>query len=289
MKRTIFCAFFLFTVYVFASGTANADTTGDHPLTPTYFESGHVDAQLKVAAASGPSNFASSWTLAGLPAGATIDQAYVHSNCWGTCSTINLSFNGGTAVPATAYAVDPGYPLMGYRWNVTSSVAGNGTYTFNITNSQQIFGASLFVAYSHPSLPLHEIRLNDGAEDMEGATSTTTFNGVAAGPARLLLFTQADDPNFTGETIRFNGNVVGGPIDGNAGNYASQFDIPVTAVNGANTATINNVLGDEFGWHVAALVSSSVPEPMSVAIVTPGLIGIASFVARRRGRLPRGR
>src|SRR5436190_2156545 len=82
----------------------------------------------------------------------------------------------GTVGPIS---LDPGggYDLGGYRWDVTSFVTGNGTYTFDITGVSLSYFAGLAVVYSDASLGLGEVRVNDGAESLLADTSTTTFSG----------------------------------------------------------------------------------------------------------------
>jgi hypothetical protein len=115
---------------------------------------------------------------------------------------------------------------------------------------------ALAVAFSHPSLPLGRVEINDGSIELNFSddTESTTFSTLG-GPSNLWLFFQADDGSGTGEQILFNNVVVGGPIDGNLGTAASLFNIPVTAVGGLNTVDVVSP-NDYFGWHVAVLHSS---------------------------------
>lgn len=248
-------------------------------LTTSYAVDGNVAGELAGAAHLGHPTASGSLSVGAMPGGATVLQAYLYTNGWfGTAST-TANFNGNALGGAAPFANDGG--VYAYRWDVTSLISGNGSYTYDFTDGTSIFGVSLAVVYSHASLGLGRVVLNDGAHELgeSGAESgSTTFGGFSAGPGVLSLFTQADNASGeTGETIDFNGSTVGGPIDGNIGDFASLFNINVNTIAGDNTATIHTG-ADHFGWQVAML-SSPVPEPGTMAAIG---VGLAALARRRR-------
>jgi hypothetical protein len=179
--------------------------------------------------------------------------------------------------------------LEAYKWDVTSLVTGNGTYSSSASGFNNNYGLSLAVVFSNPALPLQRVVVNDGALQLcmgslsDTDTETTTFGGFLAGSGRLWVHTGADNGYRTNEQIIFNGTVVGGPIDDNIGHYASLFNIPVTTVAGTNTAQIYSA-GDWFGWDVAVLqgpVGTVIPAPGAILLGSIG-VTLVGWLRRRR-------
>ncbi|MFO0836693.1 MAG: hypothetical protein U0638_17150 [Phycisphaerales bacterium] len=245
---------------------------------------GNVGGQLHAVAFPSVSNAVGNWSLGGIPAGATIEAAYVHCNDWfNGGSALTLSFNGNSGVSQTAYesAISGAGDLFDYRWDVTSMITGNGGYSFDIRGGQQIYMASLHVVFSHASLPAGSVHTYEGAEHVgEGHTTDSySFNllNAAAGPAYFQMVTQADDTATTGEAIYYNGIKVAGPIDANLGPNASRIQAPVVN-NGVAEQIAINTYGDWFGMHVA-MVTTTLPTPGAAA-----LFGVAGLMASRRRR-----
>jgi len=239
-----------------------ADLVADNPLVTSYTLIGN----LKVIVVAVPFNCSTdpsgTFVVSGIPSGSTVVEALVYHQEWeyspppnetGFPSSTLAGYNLGSIPPLTH---DPGgtLDLAVYRWDVTGIVTGNGTYPFTTARLERVFGAALVIVYSNPANPSVEVRINDGAESMCNTTATTTFSGVVRGRGKLIIFTEADDPGETGETIEFNSVVVGGPIDANLGPFASLFTLPVATVFGTNNASITT-LNDLFGWHLAILIS----------------------------------
>lgn len=245
---------------------------------------GNVGAQLGAVAFPSVSNANGNFFVGGMPAGSTIVAAYVHTNDWFNGGAAhNLTFNGNGVGSVTAWESSPSSfgDVYDYRWDVTSLISGNGSYSFNVSGGSQIYMASLHVVYSHASLPMGSVHTYEGAEHVgEGHTTDSySFNlaNAAAGPAYFQMVTQADDTSTTGEQIFYNGNLVGGPIDQNLGPNASMISSPV--VNNGVSETISiNTYGDWFGMHVA-LVTTTIPAPGSM-----GLMSVAALAAFRRRR-----
>lgn len=271
----------------------DAEHTGaDNPLTTSVTLSGNLDVVVDVVHFSYATNPSGTFTISGIPSGSTIVKALVYHQEWEfsageTALSWLAGVNLGTISPFTH---DPagGDDLAIYRWDVTPLVTGDGSYAFTTSGLERVFGAALVVVYSNLGLPLSEVRINDGAESMaNGATASTSFSGVAAGSGRLIIYTEADNNGGhgqTGETISFNGGLVGGPIDQNLGAYASLFDISVNTVSGTNTADIYTPT-DYFGWHLAILVSpraEGVPEfGLTMTITTSLAAAIYLFIRKR--------
>jgi hypothetical protein len=117
-------------------------------------------------------------------------------------------------------------------------------------------GAALVVIYANSTEALRQVTVNDGAENLQYSTSSTTFNGVSPGAGTLMIFTDLDD-SYSGvsESISFNGVTIlerGNIFVANQGDFASYFELPVTALPGTNTATID-ADSDHLGWGLAVL------------------------------------
>ncbi|MCC6969638.1 MAG: hypothetical protein IT434_05395 [Phycisphaerales bacterium] len=243
---------------------------------------GNVGGQMHARAFGGVTAASGNWSLGGLPAGATIEAAYVHCNDWfNSGSALTLSFNGGAGVSQTAYESAGVNSLFDYRWDVTSMITGNGGYNFDIRGGSLIYMASLHVVFSHASLSAGSVHTYEGAEEVgEGHSfDTYSFNllNAAAGPAYFQMVTQADDTNTTGEEIFYNGIKVAGPLDNNLGQFASRIQSPV--VNNGVAENIHvDTYGDWFGMHVA-MVTTTLPTPGAAA-----LLGVAGLMASRRRR-----
>ena len=266
------------------------DTSGDHPLTTVATFSGNTDVAVVAVPVSGGSDPSGTLNLSGLPAGATIDAAWVVVIDYSAAASTALTFASQSVGSAAPTYVDPGYPLEVWRFDVTSLVTGNAAYTFATTGPRQCYGVGLVVVYSDPSLPVQQIVVNMGAEDLANASSTTSFAGFGGtGPGRLIVMTGADDPSSdAGESLAFNGVVIPGVLfNANLGDFTSLLTESVTVQGGANTATITTG-GDQFGWAVAIVVGGQPAEPipaaghLGLAILAVAIAALAAFILVRR-------
>jgi hypothetical protein len=244
---------------------------------------GNVGGQLHAVAFPGVSTATGNWSLGGLPAGATIEAAYVHCNDWfNGGAPLTLSFAGNSGVSQSAYesALSSSGNLYDYRWDVTSMITGNGGYSFDIRGGSQIYMASLHVVFSHATLPTGSVHTYEGAEHVGEGHTTDVYSfsllNAAPGAAYFQMVTQADDTATSGEEIFYNGTKVAGPLDGNLGRWASRIQAPVVN-NGVAENIAINTYGDWFGMHVA-MVTTTLPTPGSLAAF--GVLGLAA--ARRR-------
>jgi hypothetical protein len=242
---------------------------------------GHYGAEVAAEAFGAVGSASGSLTLSGIPGTATIEAAYLYTNSWFSFPSIGGTF--GALALGPAGPTDTAGGVAGYRFDVTSEVTGNGSYAFDLSGGSQIYGVALAVVYEDAGLPLRSVIINDVADaNNNGVTMSTAFTSVGGGGGRLWLFTQADD-GLTGELIKLNGGVIGGPIDANLGSYASLFNIPVAVLPGVNTVELTTA-GDYYGWHLAVLETAptNVPEPLTLLLTGAGLSAVA--LRRRRAR-----
>lgn len=252
-------------------------------LTNTANYTGNYGAQIDAVAFSGVSVASGAFSVGGIPNGATIVSAFVHSNDWfNSGAPLSLNFNSNNVGPTSPFDVDtdPNGDVYDYRWDVTSLITGNGSYNFEISGGLIIYVGALTVVYEHASLPPGSVHVYEGAHHLgEGhTTDSETFNltGAAAGPAFFQLVTQADDTSTSGEEIFYNGSLIGGPIDSNLGPFASLITSPV--VNNGISETIQiDTYGDWFAMHVA-LITTTIPAPGALALLALG----GMLAARRR-------
>ncbi|MBD3161226.1 MAG: hypothetical protein GF346_03455 [Candidatus Eisenbacteria bacterium] len=184
-------------------------------------------------------------------------------------NSMQFVFDGQSYGTEVADVVDPDddegvFDLAGYLVDVTADVPGNGTYEFSAVPDQGgtgSFGYLLAVIYRDTNAPAARVDVNFGAESLRESPSMTSFAGIEPGGATLFVFVEADQPRSSAgeESIAFNGTVIAGGEDSdlfnsNQGPACSFFELPVTAVAGANTNTITT--GEDWiGWHYSALVS----------------------------------
>jgi len=263
--------------------------TGFAGMTTSIAVDGHVGAEVAAFPTTSTGSPSGTLTLSNVPAGATIISATLYAHNWNP-ATASATFAGNSLGAASAFASDTvlGWPLEAYKWDVTSLVTGNGSYSASASGLSNSYGLALAVVFSDPTLPFQRVVVNEGALQVSdssytGSTETTTFGGFLAGSGNLWIYTEADNnggSNQTGEQILFNGSVIGGPIDRNIGDFASLFNIPVTTLAGTNTAQIYSPL-DHFGWHVAVLEGPVIPAPGAILLGSIG-IGLVGWLKRRR-------
>ncbi len=265
---------------------AISGTVASAALTTSYMLDGNVGAEVAAFAGPGSTSSSGSLTLSSAPTGATIHRATLYANDYfGSGLTPSATFAGTSLGSTTAFSTDSDFSA--FQWDVTGLVTGASTYTASASGFKKNYGLALVVAYSHSSLASGRVLINDGAEDLfAGDVVSTTFAGLS-GPGSLWVHTGADNNGFSesGEVISFNGTAVGGPIDYNIGEWASLLQMPVTIVDGTNTASIDDPF-DRFGWDLAVLVTAhddATPEPSTLIIWSLlGTLGIGVSWYRKR-------
>ena len=273
-------------------GIGIESVSGDNPPTTSFTWTGSGDVVVDVVAHNYENDPSGTFIISGIPVGSNIIQAYMYATEWefssgevtsGTFDGISLS-----AVSPISSDSGGGLYLATYRWDVTTFVTGDGSYSFTTSGLERSFGSALVVVYQNPSEPSREIIINDGAESIDSATSTTTFSGVSPGSSKLLLFTEADNAGGNSESVTFNGIVVAGPGDifhANQGPYATLLNIPVTTVSGINTASVYSDGDSLFGWELAIL-STEVRSIEKMMSPTEGELGDVVHVTLTVGNEP---
>lgn len=235
---------------------------GDAPPVEYFSHVGHAGVSWAVATRT-----QRELELVDVPAGATILRAFFVTGCWFDPPTTDrdmlIAFGGSSHgyVPPAAVDDTLSLHLAAYIVDVTADVSGNGPYRFTAQatgSGTGSYGHLLVVIYEEPEIPLTRVALAFGSESLQNAASETVLAGFHVGPARLLVFTEADNGGQPGdESIRIDGNVVagGGGIDlfaANDGGYTSAVELPVM-LHGPGPR-IGVATGDDtFGWHVALL------------------------------------
>jgi hypothetical protein len=225
-------------------------------------------------------------TLSGIPAGATIQNAYLY---WGMlddgedASLRNLSFNGtpvlGTRIgrgPDTCWGRTDSFS---YRADVTPLVTGNGTYSLTgVANSGFILaeGASLVVIFNTGGQSFRTVMLADGNVVLQAfpATGQATFSGFTAtapvsakttfmvGDGQATQFNIFTPTSFTGSLGPLN---LPGLFPANNGPLWDTDTFDVSSVIGAGSSSGSaaiHMAGDCLLWTAQALsVSSSKPAP----------------------------
>lgn len=193
-----------------------------------------------------------------VPAGSTIESAYLYSSTFATTTnpngvTLQTGAAGAIAPTFTPLGVADGF-LQAWRANVTSYVQANmalggATLTVNEgTMTSIIDGEGLVVTFSNPSLPKSTVFILDGFSQSGGDTSHITFNPLPAGfSAQMMIgdgfsFDGSDPHNPTNSgqvsTIVANGKTltnVAGHCDDNQ--TPPCLDGSLITVGGANAGT----------------------------------------------------
>ncbi|GMU29663.1 MAG: PEP-CTERM sorting domain-containing protein [Fimbriimonadaceae bacterium] len=250
-------------------------------LTPSFQVQGHVAGQLVAdSSQTGGFNGAYTFSLSGMPASSVVLKAYLYGSAFAAQGSANATFAGTNFGAPTNTGSDGGFTW--YRWDVTGFVTVNGVHAAQLNIVGQLYGAALGVIYNDPSLPLGDVAISDGgielSEVFQLEQGQTIFNGFAANPGKLSVFTVGDDNSSSNERLDFNSATVGGPFDGNLGSAASLVHANVTTTGGAEVVDMY-ANGDHMAWQVAML-QSAVPEPASLIALAFGF----GALARRKAR-----
>ncbi|MBL7078994.1 DUF3344 domain-containing protein [Candidatus Bathyarchaeota archaeon] len=226
--------FFSGVISVFADSTGNTPSSGgdDSKILPRFdfFGTGAV-AVTGSSEDSASINVGStdSWTFTLLGVQGKIEQAWLYIGIYDSKSTDTTSWNfnlthGGITVSylnkTTPYDQDVAYEL--FRYDVTAilptlGLSVNGLYTLDVkhvsgSNSDRVYGVGIVVVYSHPSLPLVCIWINDGCEFLLGnVTTSTDFKnlGQPPGGGSSTLYTMVGGGNpgfpFDDDEVYFDG------------------------------------------------------------------------------------
>jgi hypothetical protein len=228
-------------------------------------------------------------TLGNLPPTSLPVQGFLYAMDTNHPGQMSASFNGTPLGAVAPYATDSAFnTLYTFRWDVTAFLGpgiNNHTYQINqipdqFMNSGIGIGVvALAVVYSDPSAGQNVATLFDGMIYVGNPNFSSETIGIAGvppgtGTSVIRTVTYLDD-NFngttdTGEVVSFNGNTIGGPLDGNLGLNGSLNQWSGTTVAGADMMNISTQT-DEFGWVLTSIVTP-VPLPASGGLLAAGLI-----------------
>jgi uncharacterized repeat protein (TIGR01451 family) len=210
-----------------------------------------------------------------LPVGATVKQAILY---WATDLTAGDSqiTLAGTTINATKSWNDTilttTQTYNGYRADVTSQIAGTGTYSFSGLNSASsspfsggcLSGASLVVIYNTTRTDpnaLNRIEMFDGFEGIRGAGLAS---GGGSSTVTLPINSLGSDLSFM-TALSWQGNSI---IESAPGNYPDSLTVSGTAISNANNPVNDNGNG-----------SGANQLPNSVYAVDADTFDVSSIVA----------
>jgi photosystem II stability/assembly factor-like uncharacterized protein len=212
--------------------------------------------------------------LGGIPAGATVQKAFLYWSTLGRSGTFTApTLNGATVSGVRIGQCDD--PWWGaqqaytYRADVTPLVSGNGTFTVAglpatgpaINDSE---GASLVAIYALPGAPSRHILVNDGAVFLAGSRVSyyaTTFEGLSvANPpigSKVTFIVgdgQANTPEYAGVNST---RLATSEFSGGNGNYwdTRTYDASAAIPGGATSAEVVVSTEDDSLVWVAAILS----------------------------------
>ncbi len=182
------------------------------------------------ACAVGPT---STENLSGVPAGTTIQAAYLYWGGSGPTVDSTVSLNGSTVNANRTFTAvfnnaGTNFPYFGGVADVTPLVTGNGSYTFgNLTvntgaphcnSSAVLSGWGLIVIYQGAAERLRAINIFDGLQFFRGSSLTLTPDGFRIPPTnidgRIAVITWEGDPDNStplggfSESLSFNGTLL---------------------------------------------------------------------------------
>lgn len=243
----------------------------------TYRGGGVVVAGASLSGRSdGVANTNASITVAGIPAGATVQRALLYwavSGGLDTTATINgVAVTGANLLVAGGTCWSAGIVSATYRADVTARVAGNGSYTIgglpSSTNptAADTDGAALVVLYSRPDAgAVRRIMIRDGAitTSATGEVVSDAFAGLAspissAGRFHLVV---GDGQSESDGNLVFNAAVLGAnQFSGGEGALwdVATYNVPIPAAQGS--VTWSHVTGNDCLLFETAIVDFDVAQ-----------------------------
>lgn len=258
---------------------------------------------LEVDAAAGGNMFMANGSLSLSNVPAVPVKAFFYATDWQSGGAQMTGNFNGFPLAGAIITSDTTLPGISYthRWDVTTAIAGPGTFNYSLTGlgpgvdmnhpmGSLIAGVGLVVVYNDPNAsPNTIVTIMDGSQQLgEGLTipetETIQFMNLIAGPTTIYNFTTFDDNADTGETVKYNGNTIGGPIDQSLGFDATLLQMSATSIAGNNSLSLTNGPAtpnvDHMFWVFAA--SIVVPEPSTALLLLLALSSLGLHRLRRR-------
>jgi gliding motility-associated-like protein len=245
----------------------NSPQDGSTVLGPTFQMSkcglNYTSATQKLGQRFSPVGVAqpATFTIAGIPATAVIEKAFVWCDASGNGVAINLTVTNPFAVssgfPMTLIGSDQdkcwGYSgTHSYRADITSLVMGDGNYTISgfptsasTAGTNDVDGATMVVIWSDPTATFQgDIVIWDGCVVINGGTTTQTMTGFTACSGTVnnaRAFMCVGDLQGLGSQLTLNGVF---PITCTE-DWWNDIDVATTVTPGQTTSSFGNQSGGD--------------------------------------------
>ncbi|WP_027395683.1 beta strand repeat-containing protein [Aquimarina latercula] len=220
---------------------------------------------------------ASSNTLTtSIPAGSTIEKAYLTWAHSGPSPDDVVTFEGQTVVADVIYSANQLAQYYSMKSDVTSiinGIADPSNETFEITDLSitvngycgtiVLGGWSLMIFYTNPSLPAVSINFYDGFNSEQNSSSSYTLDGffaIGSSGSKTSVLAWEGDVNFTGgETITLTSGVNTTTLNGDGDNTGGTQNVFNSTIYDDTTAPIIND-SSQFGvdldtYDISSLIS----------------------------------
>ncbi len=211
------------------------------------------------------------FTIAGIPATAVIQKAFVWCDASGNGVPITLTVTNPALATSSVLMniigqdVDKCWGYSGtysYRADVTACISGNGNYDLSgmpvdpsaASHSNDVDGATMMVIWSDPTQTWQgDINIWDGCVTMIGGTTTQTMTGFTACSGNVNnshAFMIVADMQQLGSQLTLNGM----PPIGVTEDWWNYIDVATTVTPSQSTATFgNNSAGDCYNFCMMGL------------------------------------
>ncbi len=231
------------------------------------------------------------FVITGLPTCLAVERAYIWGSMSGTSTNFNVTIVNPLAqtftYPSVTIGTGPdkcwGYGgTSAYRMDVTSCIAGNGTYTISgwptnpPTPQKDTDGATLFIIYSDPTATFQgHMVIHDGCVVGIGGNTAQTLNGINACATSIYAraFCMTGDWQLNGITGVWNGSAINIPW-----NWWNFDQVATTVTAGQVTAGYTHAgLNDCYNWMVMGLyyrtnTCTTCPTSSSSLTLTPSTV-----------------
>ncbi len=240
----------------------------------------------------GVANVSATITIAGIPAGATVQRALLYWAISGgvdTTATINAVPVTGVLIQATGDTCW-GVNNATFRADVTAQVSGNGNYTISglpsstVATAADTDGAALVVVYQNPTSPLvRRVMIRDGAITTTGSGDVVsdTFAGLlppTATAGRFHLVVPDGQAGAIDGNLIFNGTLLGtNQFTGSDGSLmdVKSYNVSIPAL--LANATWTHTTGSDCLLFETAVLDYNLPQSADLAITKTD--GVTTVVA----------